>query len=624
MDNVESPAPPANRAPMFSGNTGLVAVIIVVAALYFAREILIPVALAILFSFLLAPLVNRLRAHRVGRVPSVLIVVILALMILGLLGELMASQMGEVVHRLPEYQQNVEKKLQAVASGGSGIIGKATKSFERLRQEILPGNSPTNQPAASKREESKPVPVEVRNSEFSPVQLIRTILGSLFSFILSALIVAILVIFMLTERENLRDRFIRMIGPSKLNTTTQLLDDASQRVSRYLLMQLVVNVCYGIAVGVGLYFIGIPNPVLWAILTALLRYVPYAGIWIAASMPLALAIAVDPNWTRPLLVFGVYAALELTVANFAEPYVYGSSTGISPLGVLLSAIFWAWLWGPVGLLLSVPLTVCLASIGRYLPDLKFLNVLIGDDPVLSPGARFYQRLLGMDDPEATDLAEEFLKEQSLQELYDTMIIPALVFAGNDRQRGLLDEDKHQYILQSIRDLVESLEHNGKTSKDKDEEAKSETSTRPSVQGGSVPFTICLAAGDAGDEIAAVMLAQLLEQKGIRTRVVPAPDAPSGKLDLVAENPGLVCIPAVPPAGLRPARQMYRRLGVEFPDVKIVAGLLGARDPGREYQSCFPKVLPENLVTSLKEAIERILQLNYPANSKGGVTAPASA
>jgi predicted PurR-regulated permease PerM len=624
MDNVESPAPPANRAPIFAGSTGLVAVIVVVAALYFAREILIPFALAILFSFLLAPLVNRLRAHHVGRVPSVLIVVVLALVILGLLGELVASQMGEVVHKLPEYQQNVQKKLQAVASGGSGIIGKATKSFERLRQEILPKSSQTNQPAATTQEDSKPVPIEVRNSEFSPVHLVQTILGSLFSFLVSALIVAILVIFMLMERENLRDRLIRMIGPSKLNTTTQLLDDASQRVSRYLLMQLIVNVCYGVAVGVGLYFIGIPNPVLWGILTALMRYVPYAGIWVAASMPFALAIAVDPNWTRPLLVVGLFLALELTVANFAEPYVYGNSTGISPLGVLLSAIFWAWLWGPVGLLLSVPLTVCLASIGRYLPNLKFLTVLIGDDPVLSPGARFYQRLLGMNDPEATDLAEEFLKEKSLQELYDTMLIPALVFAGNDRQHGLLDEDKHQYILQSIRELVENLEDHDKTSKPKDEGTKSETSISPSAQGASTPFTICLAAGDAADEIAAVMLAQLLEQKGINTRVVPAPDAPTKKLDLVVENPELVCIPAVPPAGLRPARQMYRRLGIEFPDVKIVAGLLGARDPGREYQSCFPKVLPENLVTSLKEAIERILQLHYPANSRAGTTAPASA
>ncbi len=340
MERTQPPAPPANRAPLFLGSTNLLTVIMVVAVLYFAREVLIPVALAILFSFLLAPVANRLRAHHVGRVPSVLIVVTLAFTLLGLLGELMTNQLGELAHKLPEYQQNVHKKLQALASGGGGIIGSGMNSVERLREEILPAAQPqpSNQ-SQNAPEAAKPVPVEVRNSEFSPMQVIRTVLSSLFNVIFSALIVTILVIFMLIERENLRDRLIRMIGPSKLNTTTQLFDDASQRVSRYLLMQLVVNICYGVPVGVGLYFIGIPNPLLWGILTALLRYIPYAGVWIAASMPFALAIAVDPDWGRPWLVFGLYAVLELVVANFIEPYVYGNSTGISPLGVLLSALF---------------------------------------------------------------------------------------------------------------------------------------------------------------------------------------------------------------------------------------------------------------------------------------------
>ena len=358
------------------GSTSLLTVVTVVAALYFAREIFIPLALAILFSFVLAPMVSQLRQRRLGRIPSVLIVVLLAFTVVGLLGELMTNQMVELTHKLPEYQQNVLKKFQSVVGGGRGILGGGIKSVEELRKEIMPPTPPSATSQSSPEAAAKPVPVEVQSSSFSPLQVIRTLLSSLFGMLLTTFIVIVLVIFMLIEREDLRDRLIRMIGPGKLSTTTQFFDDASHRVSRYLLMQLVINLSYGIPIGLGLYFIGIPNPLLWGILTALLRYIPYVGVWIAASMPFALAVAVDPHWTKPLLVFSLYAVAEIVVANFVEPWLYGNSTGITPLAVLLSALFWAWLWGPVGLLLSVPLTVCLASIGRYLPNFRFLNILL--------------------------------------------------------------------------------------------------------------------------------------------------------------------------------------------------------------------------------------------------------
>jgi predicted PurR-regulated permease PerM len=602
----------------------------VVAALYFAREIFIPLALAILFSFLLAPLVNRLRQWHLGRAPSVLIVVLLAFTVVGLLGELMTNQMVELTHKLPEYQQNVRKKLQSVVGGGRGIIGQGIKSVEQLRQEIVPATPPASPSQSGPEAGAKPVPVEVQNSSFSPLQLIRTVLSSLFSVMLTAFIVIVLVIFMLMEREDLRDRLVRMVGPGKLNMTTQFLDDASQRVSRYLLMQLIINVTYGIPIGLGLYFIGIPNPWLWGILTALLRYIPYAGVWIAASMPFALAVAVDPGWTKPWLVFGLYAVVEIAVANFAEPWLYGSSTGITPLAVLLSAIFWAWLWGPVGLLLSMPLTVCLASVGRYLPNFKFFNILLSDEPVLSPAARFYQRLLAMNQQDAMEVAEKFLDERSLLELYDAMVVPALVLAGQDHQCGILDEDKHNWILQNIHILVDDLSHYNDEIKRKNDGREAQpphdhTATPMPDLGAVPPFTVCLAAGEKADEIAAMMLVQVLEQKSISAKVLAAPVVPMGKLDMVNETKaGLVCISAVLPSSLLPARQIYKRLSGEFPEIKIMVGLWGAKEEVNEFQKRFPKISPENLVTNLKQAVERNLQLFYPANvdTKQAVHAPA--
>lgn len=622
--------PLTNRSYSSAGSAVLLTVVTVVAALYFAREIFIPLALAILFSFLLAPLVNRLRQWHLGRAPSVLIVVLLAFTVVGLLGELMTNQMVELTHKLPEYQQNIRKKLQSVVGGGRGIIGQGIKSVEQLRQEIMPASPTSNSSQSSSEAAAKPVPVEVQNSSFSPLQVIRTVLSSLFSVMLTAFIVIVLVIFMLMEREDLRDRLIRMIGPGELNMTTQFLDDASQRVSRYLLMQLIINVGYGIPIGLGLYFIGIPNPWLWSMLTALLRYIPYAGVWIAGSMPFALAVAVDPAWTKPLLVFGLYAVVEILVANFVEPWLYGSSTGITPLAVLLSAIFWAWLWGPVGLLLSMPLTVCLTSVGRYLPNFKFLNILLGNEPVLSPGARFYQRLLAANQLDAMEVAEKYLDEKSLLELYDQMIIPAMVLAGKDRQRGILDEDKYNLILQNIQFLVDDLSHYNDEMKLKNDESEGrrpvDHAATPAPEPAAVPpLTVCLPAGEKADEIAAVMLAQLLEQKGVAAKVLPAPVVPTGKLDMVKEvKAGLVCISAVLPSGLLPARQMCKRLNSEFSELKVLVGLWGAKEEAKEFQNRFPKISVENLVSSLKQAIERILQLLYPANTETKQPAHVSA
>src|SRR5262249_43403188 len=280
----------------------------------------------------------------------------------------------------------------------------------------------------------KPVPVEIRRSAFSPFEIIQKMLGSFLNIVVTAGIVLVFVIFMLIERTDLRDRVIRLGGARRVHATTRMLDDASRRVSRYLLNQLVINAAYGASTAVGLYFIGVPNPFLWGLVAALLRYIPYLGIWIAAAMPAALAFAVEPGWVKVPVVFGLYFGIDLIMYNFVEPLLYGNSTGLSPLAILVAAVFWTWLWGPVGLLLSTPLTVCVVVLGRHIPQLWFIRILLSDEPVLSPETRLYQRLLAMDLEEATEIAEEFLKDKPLDEFYDRVIVPTLSLAEEDRHR----------------------------------------------------------------------------------------------------------------------------------------------------------------------------------------------
>ena len=327
---------------------------VVTAALYFARLVLIPLALATLFAFLLGPLVNRLKRWGLGRFPSVVLVVLTSCLVVAVLGTVMATQIADLAHRMPEYEQNVRKKLQDLRSSGSGVINRVTRIVRNVTDELTPPP-----PAGGRPGEEKPVPVEIRKTPFAPLELAQTLLGSALNIVIMAGIVLVLVIFILVQQEDLRDRLIKLAGARRVNLTTKLLDDAAGRVSRYLVAQLAVNTCYGVLVGIGLYFAGVPNPVLWASLAALARYIPYLGVWIAAALPAAVAVAVDPGWLKLWLVFGIYFGVDLLVYNFVEPLLYGSSTGLSALAVLVAAVFWTWLWGIPGALLSVPLLMTL-------------------------------------------------------------------------------------------------------------------------------------------------------------------------------------------------------------------------------------------------------------------------
>ena len=377
----------------------------------------------------------------------------------------------------------------------------------------------------------------------------------------------ILVVFFLVRREDLRDRFIRLAGKSQATVTTQMLEDAATRVSRYLSMLFLINASFGLAIGIGLYLIGVPNAVLWGILTAVLRFVPYIGTWIAAVAPICLAMAISTGWLAPILTLGLFAALELFCGNVLEPWLYGRGTGVSGVAVLVAAVFWTWLWGIVGLLLATPLTVCLLVIGKHVPQLSFLHILLGNEPVFEPKRRVYQRLLAGDQEEAGELVDDDLENKPLVEVYDTLLIPALALAETDWHRGELDEGRHNFILQSLKEMI-----NEKA------EDQPEVPAKEGIEEGSPlrPCILCLPARDEADEIAGMMLAQLLATGECLVQSVAFTAAASAVIDLVAKRkPDVVCISATPPVAVMHARHLYKLVRGRFPKVPVVVGLWNA-------------------------------------------------
>jgi predicted PurR-regulated permease PerM len=607
------------RSNGHAGSYTLFIVLVIVAVLFFARTVFIPLALSILLSFMLAPLVIRLQHWGLGRIPSTGLVVLIAFVILASIGAVMTSQLADLAHKLPEYQHNVHQKVESIRNSGGGLIKRISGSIQKFSDELTPPSAPKNQPA----EEERPVPVEIRRTSFSPMESIQKVLGSIVSLVVTAMIVIVFVIFMLIQQEDLRDRLIRLAGSRRVNLTTNMLDDAANRVSRYLLAQFVVNSGYGIVTGTVLYFIHVPNPLLWAMLAALFRYVPYLGIWIAAVMPAAVAFAVQPGWITVPIVFGVYIGVDLLMYNFAEPLLYGSSTGLSPLAILVAAVFWTWLWGPAGLLLATPLTVCVVVVGRHLPNFAFLQILLSDEPVLSPKTRFYQRMLSMDVEEATQICEEFLKKEPLETLYDEVIIPALALAEEDRHRGKLDEQKEEFIFQNTRALVEGLGERcdqispahapGKGGL----RVKSEPAQKIQIEPIGPSEVLCIPARDRADELAALMLKQLLQKQGISAKALQSEMTPAGLIDEVnREGSRIVCILAVPPFAYMHTRYLCRRLRSQFKSLKLVSGILTENGGGEPRQSPGPAVVDET-ASSLKLSAAKIMllaQMPVPAPS----------
>jgi len=612
--------------------TTLAALVIVVTALYFAREVFIPFALAVLLSFMLAPLVIRLRHWGLGRVPAVLAVVGLSVALMAGPAWLVTIQLYDLANKLPDYQLTIQTKLRSFKAPGEGIVEKASRMFRETKKELnqsakSPDSSgePEKSPTASP-EAATPIPVEVHEREPTSWQLMRGLLGSIWHPLATAGIVVIFVVFMLLHREDLRDRVLRLVGLGRLSLTTQALDDAAGRVSRYLLMQLVVNVTYGVPLGIGLYLIGVPNAFLWGLMATLLRFIPYVGPWIAAIFPLALAFAVDPGWSMLLLSGGLFVVLELLSNNVVEPWLYGSSTGVSPVAIIVAAVFWTWLWGPVGLLLSTPLTVCLVVLGRYVARLEFLSILLGDEPVLTEEARLYQRMVAKDPDEAFELAQDYLQQHSLLEFYEQVVIPALILAEQDRERGVLDEDKQRHIWQNIRELVEDLaDHKDvtdRTASEKDAPASEEKRSFPEPEHVSV---LCIPARNEADEIAAMILAQLLHRRGVGAKPLSATTLTGEHLEELKENGlDLVCVSKVAAPGIRAVRYLCKRLRNNFPNLKIIVGLWGSDEDQTALRERLALPPTDTVIRTLSEAIEHITPVSLAERQEDNGHVPQEA
>jgi predicted PurR-regulated permease PerM len=601
-----------------SSTATIAVLVVVVGALYLGSKILIPIALAILLSFTLAPIVIRLRRWGLGRIPSVVAVVLLVFIGLASLGSVIATQLADLATNLPTYEWNLRSKIRelriAVPSGG--VVERTTSMLRDLRQELQdvtkpPGEGEEGQATPSGEvKPAKPVLVQVQSPQPTPLETLREVGGPLIAPVATAGLVVVLVIFMLIQREDLRDRVLRLVGGREVARATEAMDDAAKRISRYLLMQLIINVLYGIPVGIGLYLIGVPNPILWGCLATVLRFIPYLGPVLGALIPIALSFAVAPGWTLPLLTIALFVVLELFSNNVLEPWLYGSSTGLSPVAVLVAAVFWTMLWGPIGLLMSTPLTVCLVVLGRHVPHLGFFDVLLGDEPALSPEVKFYQRLLARDPDEATELAEEYLEDGSLDRLYDSVILPALAHAEQDRLRGSLDRATVEALAEDTIGVIEELEEEQDLLSD---EAASE------MPAGSLKPVSVLAIGARNglDEAAAAMLAHLLSRRGAEAKTVPRA-AISGRNLAGLERPGvaLICLSYVNPGATQHAQRTIRRLRQHFGKGVRVMLCMWTADPSADTpQELLEATGADVAVTSLRQALRQIEEEGRPEQPK---------
>lgn len=581
----------------------------VVAILYFAKGVLVPLTLALLLSFLLVPMCDWLERRKLGRIPSVLITVIVAFSSLGAGAWTAALQMMDLAPKIPEYQSNVRTRLHSVNDYLSTALGRVRGIPEGVG-EVLPPPALLDD---SRNGEERPSLVRVVPAPQSPLEVIGGMFGSMLVVMGSTGIVIVLVVFFLIRREDLRDRFIRLVGRGDVTVTTQALEDATTRVSRYLLMQLFINITFGVPVAIGLYLIGVPNAILWGILATLLRFIPYIGPLAAAAAPIGLSMAISTDWVAPIVTIGLFVVLELLVNNVMEPWLYGKNTGISAVALLVAAVFWTWLWGAVGLLLATPLTVCLLVLGKHVAQLSFLDTLLGNEPVFELKKRIYQRLLAGDQEEATELLLEELEKRPLVEVYDTVLVPALAMAETHWHRGEFDENRRKFILHSLRASVEELGDRQQFVQAKLDAADvmdpDDAATPDPVPDPSKLRVLCLPAHDEADEIAGQMLAQLMEMRGYSTHVATVAALVSERVALVEErSPDVVCISATPPAAAMHARYLCRRLRGRFPAAHLIVGLWdtqGDLAKAKERIDCEPAT---RVVATLAGASEQITQL----------------
>jgi len=521
--------------------------------------VLVPVALAILIAFVMAPPVTWLERW-LGRVPAVLIAVTLVFIVLGLAGWGLARQMANLSEELPRYRTNILAKIADVRlAGEGGAVEKLQETIEDIRSDLGKTQAPTG----------KPAPAVVVTSELvSGIPAIAW-LGPIIGPLGTAGLIVVLVIFMLLERRDLRDRLLGLFGQGHLSVTTKAFDEAGSRVSRQLLMQSLASLIYGVAAGVGLYLLGVPYPLVWGALGAALRYIPYVGPAIGAGAPILVSLAALPGWTGPISVVGMFLVLELFTNLVLETVLYAGAAGVSQVALLISVAFWTWLWGPMGLLMATPLTVCLVVLGRHVPGLASLGTLMGDAPALAPEFHYYQRLLARDPGEAADIIDRHIKAGPWGSVYDALLLPALNYAERDRLEGRLSDEEEAAVIDATRELLaDAAEAIGMLPPEFEEIGEV-----VSPQGPREPLRVMgyTNNGDA-DELALAMLAHSLRDMPIVIEMAKTRMRSSELVALVkTQNVSVVCIADLPPSPPSKSRYLVRRLHAALPDVRILVG-----------------------------------------------------
>ena len=625
--------------------TSLAIGVVIVVALYVGRDVLVPITLAILLSFVLAPLVQLLRRLWLGRVPAVFLAVALALGVILSMGGLIAMQVSELVADVPRYAYTVDQKVMSVRTlvleRVTGLVGKLGQQFSQLSAapEPQPAQPSKGAPAAA----PKTLPVEIHQPDPTPLEIAQRILTPVVSQLATTGIVFIVTIFILLQQADLRDRFIRLFGLRDLHRTTSALDETAHRLSRYLLSLLGMNALFGVIVGFGMLLIGVPNPLLWGTLGALFRFVPYIGSVMAGLLPALLAAAVDPGWGMALQTVALFVATEAVMGQFLDPLVFGLTSGLSPISVVIAAIFWAWLWGPIGLILSMPLTLCLVVLGRHVQQLEFLDVLLGNRPALTPVESFYQRILANDPDEALEYAEGLLKDRSLSTYYDEVAIAGLRRAATDAERGVLGAAMLTRIQSAVERLVGELDVFDDTLPVSGKPRADVTAGVDTIEAKGVPLpaesdpidpakgelaaawsasqpVLCVSGSGPFDPAVTDMMVQLLIKNGLGARAVPFAAASReaiGGLDLAGV--ALVCICYLD-ISVRPSQVRYliRRLRQAIPRAPFLVGLWPGEDARRSEERARAAVGADHHMVSLREGVNCCLAL-----ARDGVIAPVA-
>ena len=567
----------------------------IILLLYFGREILVPLALSALLTFILAPLVTWLQRW-LGRIAAVLLVVMMMFAAAGVVGWAMTCQAIDLANELPNYKENIRLKIHALQGSSQSSFSKISETIEDLKNDLPLEKGGGASPGVEVKPtlERKVIPVEIIDGKDQRFKIVQTVLAPVLGPLGTAALVLVLLIFMLLEREELRNRFIRLIGQGRMTTTARAMDDAGARVSKYLLMQIVVNVTYGIPVAIGLYFIGVPNAILWGALATVLRFIPYVGPWIAAAFPILISIASSPGWMAPLLTIGLFVVLEVISNNVMEPWLYGASTGVTPIALIVAALVWTWLWGPVGLVLATPLTVCLVVMGRHIPKLAFISIVLSDDEALTPAEDCYQRLLRAGEHDEMELVDHYLKIHPLVALFDSVLIPVVTAVGTDHRLGFLDDDQLNFVHEGITDILDAIAPESQSGE--------ETGLR----------VCCIPARANRDQLAGEMLAQVLRQNG-HTAQCTGVQMPLGELLAQVKNmkSNAVCISAVAPTTLIHARYLCAKLRAHAADLTIMVGLWGRAGLTPEMMESMRASGADEIVTTLAEAINRVTILDNP-------------